>query len=251
MDPPPLKCPQCGAPIAPDEDDALLNCAFCGTRIFLDASHAVRHFLIEPILDGGKASEAIGRWLKNREVVGTVTVRASELVFFPMWQITAGASDRLVPGAGALFAGLDKVEIPAGDRKLFSTERVRGPRGEAARCVEATVPLEAALKRLSVDDAPARLVHVPLHLVTYACHGVDYTAAVDACSAAIYPFTVPRSSEGSIDAKFAGLLGAGLVLNLAALSFFGMAPLFSLALLAGIAWGLYAFGVRLARWMES
>jgi len=247
----PLKCPQCGAPIAPADDNPLLDCPFCGTRIYLDASHAVLHFIVEPRLDAARAGEALGRWLRSREVVGPLVPSSSELVFFPIWHLTARGTISVIPAAGALFAGLDKIEIPAGDQKIFSHEKVRGARGEAARLVEATVPLEAAISRVGGSDPSARLVHVPLHLVAYSFYGAVYRAAIDACSGQIYPVTAPRSSESVIDRKFAALLAAGLVLNLIALALFRGAPLFSLALLGGISAGLYAVGMNLARWMES
>jgi hypothetical protein len=94
-------------------------------------------------------------------------------------------------------------------------------------------------------------VHVPLFVLTYDYFGVPYRAAVDASSGQVYPITAPRSSEGRIDTAFAAILGAGFVLDLLALGLFRSAPLLSLALLAGTSWGLYAMGIRLARWMES
>src|SRR5206468_5168420 len=82
--PDPLKCPNCGAPITPADDNPLLDCSFCGTRIYVDTSHAVLHLVVEPRLDGARAAEALARWLRNREVVGPVVPCSSELVFFPM-----------------------------------------------------------------------------------------------------------------------------------------------------------------------
>lgn len=273
--PPSLKCPQCGAPIEPSEDTSFLSCPFCGTRIFLDASHAVLHFIVEPRLDAVKSAEALGRWLRSREVVGRIVPSSSELVFFPLWQVTARGAAQIVPGAGALFEGLERIQIPAGDQKVFQAARAKGTRGEAARVVEATVPLEAALARAAargsglgaskagaaaseavrdpklLADAEARLVHIPLFIINYSFLGVPYRAAIDASSGQVYPITAPRSSESRIDAAFAGLLGAGLILNLIALFLFRSAPVLSLALLAGCSLGLYAMGMRLARWMES
>jgi DNA-directed RNA polymerase subunit RPC12/RpoP len=256
IQPPSLKCPQCGAPIEPVEDSPFLSCPFCATRIFIDASHAVLHFMVEPRLDAVRATEALGRWLRDREVVGSIVPSASELVFFPMWQVTSRGSTRIVAAAGALFEGLEKIQIPAGDQKVFSAERARGVKGEAARVVEAAVPLESALARAVArdagpDPAGARLVHVPLFLLDYSFYGMPYRAAVDAASGQIYPITAPRSSESRIDVAFAGLLAAGLAANLIALLLFKTAPVASIALLAGCSWGLYAIGMRLARWMES
>jgi len=251
--PPSSRCPQCGGPIDRVEDTSFLSCPFCGTRIYLDASHAVLHFIVEPRLDALKASESLSRWLRSREVVGRVGTSSSDLVFFPLWQVTSRGASRVVPGAGALYEGLEKIQIPAGDQKVFSPERAKGAKGEIARVVEATVPLESALARASAPlaDVTVRLVHVPLYVLTYDYFGVPYRAAVDASSGQIYPITAPRSSEGRIDTGFAALLGAGFVLDILALTIFRSAPLLSLALLAGFSWALYAMGMRLARWMES
>ncbi len=255
------------------EDDPFLSCSFCGTRVFLDASRAVRHLIVEPRLDRAMAASSLARWLKSQEVVGQVVPSSSELVFFPLWQITTRGTARVIPAAGALYEGLERIPIPAGDQKVFAQDRVKGARGEPARLIEATVPLQAALARSAArasglgeskiaagpsdqgaappEDAEARLIHVPLHLLVYPYHGVEYRAAVDASEGKVYPVSAPRSAESRIDLAFAGLLGAGLVLNLAALSFFRGAPLVSLALLGAVTWGIYAVGMRLARWMES
>ena len=273
---PSLRCPQCGGPIQPVEDDPFLSCSFCGSHVFLDSGRAVRHFILEPSLDPGMAASALSRWLKDREIVGGAAPSSSELVFFPLWEISAKGGTSVLPAAGALYEGLDRIVIPAGDLKVYAPERATGVRGGKARVVEATVPLVAALSRgaarvsglteskiaagaatppggsaVQAPEAEARLLHVPLHLVTYGYRGSVYAAAVDACSGRIYPVTTPRSSESRIDGAFALLLGVGLVLNLVALSFLRRAPLFSIALLGVIAFGLYGMGLRIARWMES
>ena len=273
--PPQLCCPQCGAPIQPVEDDPFLSCSFCGSHVFLDAAGAVRHFLVEPSIDAGTATSALVRWLKSREVVGRIVPASSDLVFFPLWQVTMRGRTIAVPAAGALFEGLDRIDVPSGDQKVYALERVKGAHGEPARVIESSVPLAAALSRAAartsdlsaskialrgaadladsslVPDHEARLVHVPLFIIQYPFHETTYTAAVSASSGDVYPVTAPRSSESRIDAAFAWLLAGGLALNLIALLFFGMAPLFSVALLGGIAWALYATGANLARRMES
>jgi hypothetical protein len=273
---PEMRCPQCGGLIEAVEDDPFLSCNFCGARVFLDAARVVRHFIVEPRLDAGAAAASLARWLKGREVVGGVVPVSSALVFFPLWQVTIRGRVITIPAAGALYEGLDRLEVPAGDQKVFSAERAAGPRGEAAEVIEATVPLQAALARAAAsasglsaskiaaggaakdpvpagaaDGAEARLVHVPLHAIAYTYQEGAYRAAVDAASGQIHPVTAPRSSESRIDMAFAALLGGGLVLNLLALVLFRSAPLFAAALLGAIAWGLYAAGMRLARWSES
>ncbi|MBI3451071.1 MAG: zinc ribbon domain-containing protein [Acidobacteria bacterium] len=247
------KCPQCGAPIDPVEETDFLSCPFCGTRIFLDPAGAVLHLIVEPRIDAAKALQALARWLKNREVVGPIVPVASEIVFFPLWEVTARGAVKIVPGAGAIFDGLDRIQIPPGDAKIFSAERAKGPHGETARIVEASVPLEAALARAAAQpaDAVTRLVHVPLVILSYTFFGAPYRAAVDASSGQIYPITVPRSAESRIDVAFAALLASGLVLNLIALFLLRAAPLLSLAILGVVSWGLYALGMKLAGWMES
>ncbi|HZE88063.1 MAG TPA: hypothetical protein VE404_00880, partial [Verrucomicrobiae bacterium] len=127
------KCPQCGAPIDPVEETDFLSCPFCGTRIFLDAAGAVLHLLVEPRIDAAKAAQELARWLKNREIVGPIVPVASETVFFPLWEVTARGAVKIIPGSGAIFDGLNRIQIPPGDEKIFSAERAKGPHGEPAR----------------------------------------------------------------------------------------------------------------------
>lgn len=260
--PAPLRCPQCGAPVQPAEDDPFLACSYCATRVFLDAAGAVRHFILDPVLDAPTAHSALSRWLRGREVTGAPLPMTAEIVFFPMWDLAGREGSVAVPGAGVIFEGLDRMAIPAGDLMVFAPDRVKGPRGEPARLIEASVPLEAARSRGAARlrglgesriaaGIPARLIHVPLHFLTYAMHGGVYSAAVDACSGEVHPITAPRSAESRIDLSFASILAAGLVLQVGALCLFTMAPIFSLALAGLISWGLYAAGMSLSRRLES
>jgi hypothetical protein len=249
-----------------------LSCPFCAARVFFDTAHAVLHRIVEPRLDAAGAAAALRRWLKDREVVGRIAPSSCDLVFFPLWQVSSTGRTRIVPAAGALFDGLERIEVPAGDQKAFAPSRATDARGHPARVVDATVPLEAALARASargldlgtpgrllqntgrakrVADASARLIHVPLFIVNYSLHGVAYRAAVDATSGHIYPITAPRSSEGRLDVVFGGLLASGLAANLIAFSFLKAAPLLSAILLATVSGGVYLLGMKLARWMES
>ena len=271
------RCPQCGGPVTAIEDDPFLPCGFCGAHLYLDDSAAVRHFLVDPALDRSSAAAALSRWLKDREVVGAPAPSSVVLVFLPFWQVRSRGRDSVVPASGALFEGIDRIEIPAGDQRVFSVERAKGPNGEEARLMEATVPLLAAAARLrldrrgsrssftgvgaevsdrameaaALDGVEARLVHVPLYLIAYLHQGGEYNAAVDACTGRIYPVTAPRSADSRIDLAFSLLLAAGLVLNLGALSLFRDYPPLSIFLLALIAWGFCSAGMRLSRWTES
>ena len=272
---PSLRCPQCGAPARPVEDDPFLSCPFCGAHLFLDAGGAVRHFIVQPRLDRAMAGAALVRWLKDREVVGAAGTVSSEMVFLPIWQLVIRGRTHLVPAAGTIYEGLDRLAIPAGDQRVFDAGIAKGPRGESARLIEAAVPLRAAAARVSssrgrisssesgnpdeertrgeqgLEGVEARLIHVPLHLLAYQHNGAGYHAAVEASAGRVYPVTVPRSAENRIDAALAALLAGGLVANLLALSLIRSVPLLSVALLGLVWWALYGFGMKLATWMES
>jgi hypothetical protein len=205
-----MRCPQCGGEVRPEEEDAFVHCAFCGSSLYLDPGGAVRHEVLPALIARADLPGRLGRWLQDREAVGSPSNIATRLVYFPFWVLPAPQESRLVPAAPLLLQDMERFRLPSGDFKTFRDDRVTG--GElvpASVLVESLVP---------ADEGPpkgTRLVHLPFWETGFRIASKECTVWVDAASGQVLALHAPVSSEARLDRIYSGLLATTYVALLA------------------------------------
>jgi len=205
----PIACPQCGAPVRPEEEDAFVACEFCGSRMYLDPDTAVRHEILPETVGRGELPARLGRWLHDREAVGKPRRVSTRLLWFPFWVLPDGHRGHdLRPAAALLVEGLDRFALPGGDRKAFREEIAA--KGDL---VPATVLLDSLVPGGEPPEG-VRLVHLPFWEVSFELGAAEHRVWIDAAGGQVLAHTHPPSAEGRRDRVYAGVLGLTFVVLL-------------------------------------
>ena len=189
-------CPQCGAAVEASEEGDVLLCASCGSSLVREGAHALRHEMLEPVLRRDELQARLGRWLTEREVLGSPTHVRARLVSFPLWVLPDASGTRVIPAAPLLVEPAGGFAVPAGDRKAFREDRT----GDIT-VLPASIPVGS-------DEPPpgTRLVHVPFWAVSYQ-HGTRSCEAwLDAVTGRVLPLSSPPSGERRLDASYSLVL---------------------------------------------
>ncbi len=95
-----LKCKQCGAPLNPSGNDAVITCEYCGTSVTISGtglkaiqSHSM---LVPQVLDQQQAMEAVHKWMNSQGLFHRHDFETSKLLeakvhMVPFWIIPSSA----------------------------------------------------------------------------------------------------------------------------------------------------------------
>lgn len=193
------RCPQCGASVELQEEDAFVHCPFCGSLLHLgDASAS--HLLLQPAIDQRELPTRLTKWLDDREALGKPVDVTTRLLFFPFWNFIDGAQSKVVPAAPLLALDLERFALPSGDLKSFRADN------GAAETIEPKVVPEAVMPAAAVKGA--RLLHLPFWEVRFALWKRSYTIWIDAAAGQVLAFELPVTSESRLDWTYGLLLFA-------------------------------------------
>lgn len=197
-------CTQCGASIAVQATDRLLNCPYCDTALVVDGTGTLFHEVMVPTVRPEEVAAHLRRFLGGRDTVANLDREARVddpvLEYFPFWAFTiaGSAGDQVVlqPAAPSSLQGLQGLGLPAGTTRPMSPE-VTGD----ARVVAPEVPADTAREwlaaRFGADVVVRRtaLYHLPLYRSPYSWRGTTYRAAVDGVSGKVFPADFPAKAE--------------------------------------------------------
>ncbi|MDE1819705.1 MAG: zinc ribbon domain-containing protein [Euryarchaeota archaeon] len=114
-----LKCKQCGAPLNPSGNDAIITCEYCGTSVTISGAglKAIQNhsMLVPQVLDQQQAMAAVGKWMNSQGLFHRHDYETSKLLeakvqMVPFWIIPSSAVTHYVYQD----AGVEAAEIGGG-----------------------------------------------------------------------------------------------------------------------------------------
>jgi hypothetical protein len=199
-----IKCPQCAADNDIPVDEKFLECAFCGSAIYVDKSKVVNHYIVTSNFGEKEAEGNLRRWMAGnfqvKDLDKLAKISAVKFYYFPVWyfkSVTA-AGDKLYiqPAASTAISEIKKITIPAGNLKLYKKGEV-----DETSITPPDVFFDSAqnwLKESGVElttVTESSLIHIPFFQFTYDYAGKQYTALVEASSGMVYANLWPAKSE--------------------------------------------------------
>lgn len=200
---PQVVCPQCGGENAPRSGESFLDCAYCGTTLYLDRSALLARYRLPRLLDREQASAALRRWMAGNETVKDLdrksTISSVEAVTFPMWMFRWAQGGRrevtVEPAAPTSIAMLADLAIPAGKLEPYETPE------EGAEAIPVAIPVATArgwLEQRGIaagDVSETALVEIPLWRAGYEHDGRSYQAIVEASTGKVLASVFPEKAE--------------------------------------------------------
>lgn len=210
-----IKCPQCGAENDLPVDEKFLECAYCGSAIYIDKKKIVSHFVVASNFNKQDAEGNLRRWMAGnfhvKDLDKLAQVSQVNFYYFPMWYFKSkdASSEKiyLQPATSTSISEIKKINIPAGSLKVFKEKDFN-----IAEFIVPDVMYDSAqswLKQsgVNIDSVvESDLVHIPFYQFYYNFKGQQYTALVEASSGKVYANVWPTKSE----APFKIVFGAGI-----------------------------------------
>ena len=196
-----FNCPQCGAASPVAAGEVFVTCRFCDTRLYLDRSQVVGHYVLPRLLDRAQAQAALSRWMAGNDTVKDLDRKSRlallEPIVFPVWLFRVrqqGAETVYTePAAPTAISELADLEIPAGRLKPYN-----GPE-EGAETLPSTVPLATArgwLEERGIGEVhESLLVDVPVWRAQYRYGNNEYEALVEASTGRVLAAVYPEKAE--------------------------------------------------------
>jgi len=79
-------CPRCNAEIILKEAESFLNCAGCGTSIYVDLTKVVLTLYHNPLVPKEKVGRIVVDYLNKKGIKEEVSIKSVELSFYPFWK---------------------------------------------------------------------------------------------------------------------------------------------------------------------
>lgn len=210
-----VKCPQCGADNDLPVDEKFLECAYCGSAIYIDKRKVVSHFVVACNFNKQNAEGNLRRWMAGnfhvKDLDKLAQISQSNFYYFPMWYFKSkdASSEKiyLQPATSTSVSEIKKINIPAGSLKVYKEKEFN-----SSEFIVPDVMYDAAqswLQQSGVDldtVAESDLVHIPFYQFYYTYKGQQYTALVEASSGKVYANVWPAKSE----APFKVMFGIGI-----------------------------------------
>jgi DNA-directed RNA polymerase subunit RPC12/RpoP len=210
-----IKCPQCGAENDVPIDEKFLECAYCGSAIYVDKRKVVTHLVVTCNFTKQTAEGNLRRWMAGnfhvKDLDKLAQVTQVNFYYFPMWYFkskdTSAEKIYLEPATSTSVSEIKKINIPAGSLKVYKEKEFN-----VSEFIIPDVMYDAAqswLKQSGVDldtIAESDLVHIPFYQFYYNYKGQQYTALVEASSGKVYANVWPAKSE----APFRVMFGVGI-----------------------------------------
>ncbi|MBX7044898.1 MAG: zinc ribbon domain-containing protein [Ignavibacteria bacterium] len=214
-----IKCPQCGAENDLPVDEKFLECAYCGSAIYIDKKKVVTHFVIACNFNKQTAEGNLKRWMAGnfqvKDLDKLAQISQVNFYYFPMWYFkTKDASSEkiyLQPATSTSISEIKKINIPAGSLKVFKEKDYNISEFIVPDVMYDSAQSWLAQSGVNPDSvAESDLVHIPFYQFYYNFKGQQYTALVEASSGMVYANVWPAKSE----APFRIMFGAGIAVFL-------------------------------------
>lgn len=210
-----IKCPQCGAENDVPIDEKFLECAYCGSAIYVDKRKVVTHLVVACNFKKQDAEGNLRRWMAGnfhvKDLDKLAQISQVNFYYFPMWYFKSKdeSSEKiyLEPATSTSISEIKKINIPAGSLKVYKEKEFN-----VSEFIVPDVMYDAAqswLKQSGVNldtIAESDLVHIPFYQFYYNFKGQQYTALVEASSGKVYANVWPAKSE----APFRVMFGVGI-----------------------------------------
>lgn len=215
-----IKCTQCGADVAVQQDETFIDCPFCGSALYLDKKKVVFHYVINSNFKPNEAEGNLKRWMAGNHTVKDLDSKAvmgkSKFYYFPVWyfKVKDAAGDKIFiqPAASTSVSEIKKISIPAGALKFYEKNLYNDD-----DMVPPDVLLDSARTWLqstgvSTDNiAEAALVHIPFYQFSYTYLNQSYTAVVEASSGQVFANIYPAKSEAPFKIVFGVSIAAFII----------------------------------------
>jgi len=210
-----ILCPQCGAENDVPIDEKFLECAYCGSAIYVDKKKVVTHLVVACNFNKQDAEGNLRRWMAGnfhvKDLDKLAQISQVNFYYFPMWYFKSkdASSEKiyLQPATSTSISEIKKINIPAGSLKVFKEKEF-----DIKDFIVPDVMYDAAqswLKQSGVNTdtvVESDLVHIPFYQFYYNFKGQQYTALVEASSGKVYANVWPVKSE----APFRMMFGLGI-----------------------------------------
>jgi hypothetical protein len=219
-------CPQCAAENQLQADEKFIECSFCGSVIYIDKSKIVSHYVVTSTFKQQEAEGNLRRWMAGnfqvKDLDKLARITNVEFYYFPMWyfkvNLPTGEKIYLQPGTSTAITEIKKMNIPAGNLKLYSKKEFN-----EQEFMQADVLIDSAkswLQQSGVDlnyIGETSLVHIPFYKFTYDYNGKQYTCLVEASSGMVYANLWPAKSEAPFRWMFGVSIAVYLLISIIAI----------------------------------
>lgn len=204
-------CPHCAGENEIPVDEKFIECAFCGSSIYVDKSKIVNHFIVIRNFTPEQAEGNLRRWMASnfhvKDLDKLAKIDGYKFYYFPMWyfKVTEGSKEMifLQPATSTSILEIKNFVIPAGSLKPYNKNLI-----EESEFIKPDVQYDTAklwLSQASVNIAnlsESNLVHIPFYQFFYSYGGTQYTAMVEASSGMVYANVWPQKKEAPFYALF-------------------------------------------------
>lgn len=199
-----IVCPQCAGENEIPPDGKFLECAFCGSAIYIDKSKVVNHYVISSNFNEEQAIGNVRRWMAGnfhvKDLDKNAVITAKYFYYFPLWYFKSDASHGdqiyLQPATSTSVSEIKNVKIPAGSMKSFNKKDF-----DQKEFVSPDVLFDSALNWLEQTGiskdiiSESNLVHIPFYQIYYTYKDKQFVAMVEASSGMVYANIWPSKSE--------------------------------------------------------
>ncbi len=198
------------------------------------------HQQIEPLVAAAEVPGRLRRWLSRRDIRRAPRDVRVETEWWPLWEAHRAGRTTLMLAAPSLWPELEALDLSGGRRSApTATDRLVAPQIAAA----------AAQQRTGAETL--RLVHVPIHVLTYRMEGRRYAAWMDGVGGAVLAEDTPVADSSGLHRRHLQIvLGTAAVFFVEGCVIEGFGP----TLLAFAATGIALNALlrrRAARWVRS
>jgi len=202
----------------------------------LDLAGARLHLLCRPRHSSAEVPGLLRRWSGGRGLGELAVLGAPHLAYYPFWRYELAGRPRLVPAWPTLDPRWGEIAPPDAEQVVFDPAELGG-----ATLVEAAVEEAAARTRLPETERgkPGTLVHLPFFDASIRVGTLSVSVLIEAGSGQVYAAALPLVRRTSRSGASALVLGAGLLVMIAAAA---LLPAWWVALPAVAVTALFLYG---------
>lgn len=206
-----IVCPHCAGENEIPVDEKFVECAFCGSSIYVDKSKIVNHFVVMHNFTPEQAEGNLRRWMAGnfqvKDLDKLAKIDSYKFYYFPMWyfKVIEGSKEMifLQPATNTSIFEIKNFVIPAGSLKPYNKSLFK-----QSEFINPDVQYDSAKSWLSQSNvnlsnlAESNLVHIPFYQFFYSYNGSQYTAMVEASSGKVYANVWPQKKEAPFYSLF-------------------------------------------------
>jgi len=194
-----VKCTQCGGGVPIDTEQAVAQCPYCASSLYVSIHSGFLHYVLKPLIKEKDLPKILETFLARRERKGGFSITRSRRVFWPFWQMQeSGGRLRVHIGATNPVTDLERSGIPSGDAAPYQPSLVQDEWFEPP-----SAPVEEIIEREGIEAQKTWLAHIPFWVVNYEYDGVIYEAWIDAVRGEVFADDLPPTFGKRKDRAYA------------------------------------------------